>query len=220
MINNVGIIPDGNRRWARQKNKTFEAAYARAMSVLGETISQFFEEAETMNIVAYLLSSRNLQRDTCQLDAVLRAETRFIKETATKIARHWSARIVPVGLERIDHSRSQDFHEYSQALREAEDSSGDNRARGMYFLTGYDPVQEVLNATGSGGFGGVESLEVPFFLDLVLRTSGEMRLSNFVPLQSGLAELVFLDKYFPDLGARDVSGVILAYQERQRRFGL
>ena len=220
MINNIGIIPDGTRRWAGKTNQPLALAYEKAMETLGRTITQFFAQADSTNIVCYLLSYQNLQRNNDDLSAVLKAESHFLKDTAPPIAEKWQSKMIAVGVENIDPSRGHDLQDYVHSLRAAETASRDNDQRTLYFLAGYDPILEVRRAMADGNFTGVESLGVPIVLDLVLRTSGEIRLSNFPPLQSGLAELIFLNKLFPDLTSDDVSRVIATYRSRQRRRGL
>ena len=212
----VGLIPDGARRWARALKVPFDEAYWLSMNNICRLADFLFSEGCQIFCV-YGLSKENLQRNAHDLDPVIRAETRLCAELLPRLAEKWAINMELAGhLEQVPPmlaGASRQLHEQSKQYR-----SG----RSMYLLLGYDPLEEVGHALLSGGSDSdwTKRLWVPHRLDLIVRTSGEMRLSNFLPLQSTYAELFFLDKHFNEVTTQDLAQVLRDFRARSRRFGV
>lgn len=215
----IGLIPDGNRRWAQKNKMELSNAYVIALQKVAEICDEVFELGSS-SFSVYLLSSQNLQRPPDDLGAVISAGNQFLREILPPVAKYWNAgvrfcgskRIAPISLWETFHS-TYPIHKMNK------------HTRSIYLLIGYDPIVELASAVNNiSGYITepilLEHLYMPHRLDIVIRTSGEYRLSSFLPVQSGYAELFFVQKLFPELLREDIRNIYHEYQvKRLRRFG-
>lgn len=226
-LEHVGIIPDGNRRWARAHRMPYEEAYLVSVRVLGRMIRDFVRFAPTVKtLVVYMMSRRNLARPREDMAAVLKAEIAFCRQVVPGLCDELEARVVPVGLTGLErelarHASREAAREYVEAFQWAGLQRGGRSARRIYLLAGYDPFDEIRQALANRPARtlSLQRLLVPVSLDLVVRTANEHRISDFVPLQCGYAEFVFIDKLFQDVAAGDVRSAVRTYFARGRSFG-
>jgi len=205
----------------------YHQGYRTSMSVLLEVISQFFLQAPTLQtIVIYMMSRRNLSRKRDDLDAVIAAETEFCDRALPLLCEQLDARVIPVGLSNLEDVLAASLtaatvERYTSAFRGVRERTTHHKQRTVYLLAGYDPFDELTRVASRADMTriSVDSLEVPLMLDLVVRTGNVRRLSDFVPLQAGYAELFFLDKMFPDVTPQDVGAILEEYHSRVRTFG-
>jgi undecaprenyl diphosphate synthase len=92
----VGIIPDGNRRWADKHSLTYSKSYNISMKHLGKVIRKLLDLG-VKNITVYLLSKDNLQRKRYDLDSVIQAEALFIQNELTIICKDYACRVIHAG---------------------------------------------------------------------------------------------------------------------------
>lgn len=195
-VQHLGIIPDGTRRWSRRERMPLEDAYLRALSLLNEHLSAAFEYGVS-SVSLYLLSSYNLRRRSAYLKAFEVAATSYLREMLPPVCLAHSAKPVLAGNREILPSTIRESLESLLSLRCSWNKS-------LYLCMGYDPWSELHRAVGEWAREGeaqktlTECLWVPVQLDLVIRTGGAMTLSDFLPLQSGYAQLVFLKELFND----------------------
>jgi len=224
----VGIIPDGNRRWAVKNNTPYLEAYKISMNTLLRTIQAFITLVpELENLVIYMMSRRNLLRMRDDLEAVLAAETEFCQNPLLELAQQNNAKVLPVGLSNLSGELTKNFksdlvNDFVTSFRKIGLLTNTNTRYVIYLLAGYDPMDELKQILGKGVMSKElekTSLLVPVELDLVVRTANEHRISDFVPLQCGYAELVFFDKYFQDFNQDDVQAAISQYHLRIRTLG-
>jgi len=92
----------------------------------------------------------------------------------------------------------------------------------LYLLAAYNPIDEIRIAIQKSNDRSIEinKLFVPEPLDLIVRSSGESRLSNFLPLQAGYAEIIIEPKHFNDMTTNDIYRYLTEYKNRNRRFGI
>jgi undecaprenyl diphosphate synthase len=213
---NVGIIPDGNRRWAKQNNQPLDKAYWFAMCRLAEVVEVFLMHGAA-SVSIFALSKDNLERPTDDLAAVFAAEERFFTELLPPIKAKYSCTVFHAGSADVLPSS------YREALRTICDATGDrlDSSPSIFLCAAYDPYDEIAVAqTGlSQSNDLISRLWVPRALDLVLRTGGECRLSGFLPLQSKYAEIFFESYYFPEITRSLVESLIARFLTRNRRFG-
>ncbi|MBX3037426.1 MAG: undecaprenyl diphosphate synthase family protein [Anaerolineales bacterium] len=217
-VNSVGLIPDGNRRWAIKSNISLDKAYIITMKRIAVVCDEVFKLGSSVFCV-YLLSSNNLIRPRDDLASVINSENYFIQDLLPPLATKWNANVYMCGT-----NSSPVNGLYSSFDNIFSNWNVDTRSRGIYLCVGYDPVDELKYAFARNPnlIDGdiIEYLSVPIRLDMVIRTSGEFRLSNFLPLQAGYAELFFLKKYFPDISRIDIRQVYKRFSEnRIRRYG-
>lgn len=210
----VGLIPDGTRRWAEIHSLLYSEAYAYTMKAIAHFVRIMYSEG-VLSVSVYLLSKENLLRNSHDLNAVFDAETFLFKELLPQIMEEFNVKVVHAGSESLLP------HQYGQALHLLVENTSIHQERKLYLLAAYNPIDEIEVASQRTESECISFnyFWVPEPLDLVIRTSGELRLSNFLPLQSGYAELIFTQQHFNDLSEKDMKNLLQVYMARKRRFG-
>ena len=227
----VGVILDGNRRWAKASgadsvNKGHQAGADKIFDLL-----EWCEDAHVEVVTLWLLSTDNLTRPEAELAPLLRIIEATVSELAAR--RRW--KVNPVG--------SLDLlpDETSRILKEAADATAGLDARLIVNVAvGYggrreiaDAVRAMLQEQSAQGRSldelaevlDVEHIAAHLYTrgqpdpDLVIRTSGEQRLSGFLLWQSAHSEFYFCDAYWPDFRRVDFLRALRSYAARERRFG-
>ncbi|MBI3167402.1 MAG: undecaprenyl diphosphate synthase family protein [Chloroflexi bacterium] len=213
----IGIIPDGNRRWAKQNNIELAEAYWLAMQKIASCLVTLFKRGAS-SVCVYLLSKDNVLRARDDLDAVITAEIRLLRELIPPLRTTYLLRTYHAG------NPSLLSPEYVAALNEICESGngrGDPFPR-LYLCAGYDPYEEIEQCCNDITLTPrrlIETLSVPLELDAVIRTGGDIRISGFLPLQSKYAEFFFEPYYFPDISEDRITAIIDEFKFRGRRFG-
>jgi len=231
----IGLILDGNRRFARQLGLAdIIQGHERGAAKLEEAL-EWFEDLGIPMVTIWILSTENLMRPPEELEGLLSLIERKMRETAVdpKIHRR-QVRIRAIGQLDLLPPSLQD------AIRAAEEATADYENFVLNVAVGYGGRQEVVNAVRSllrdwGGRGmslgeiadRLTSDAIGKYLytydlpdpDLIIRTSGEVRLSGFLLWQSAYSEYYFCDAYWPAFRRIDLLRAIRNYQQRRRRFG-
>lgn len=203
-IHHVGIIADGNRRWARHNQIPFSVAYAFAMQRVLALLHHTFQSGADL-ISLYLLSKENLARPSSDLEAVISAETEFV----SKSLYHYC---LDSGIN-VRHAGDADLlpTQFQRAISTLCATTSSTSKKGLNLLIGYCPWDELLHAQREARSPQElrAHLWVPEPVDVVVRTAGSdfALLSNFLPLQCGYAHIYMLDMHFPDLTAADLDSV-------------
>lgn len=212
---NIGLIPDGTRRWAKTNSKSLSEAYFRMVQIIASAVDWFFEQG-AKSVSVYLLSRENLSRPSDQLEAVYNAEVYLIDQLLESLSKEHRFDVVFAG--NLDLLPT----EVAAQIRKHQKLEYDNLKK-LYLCLAYNPFDELadclsrVNEMSSGDI--LKNLWVPEKLDLVIRTSGEKRLSNFLPLQSSYSELAFLSRFINDITCDDLTNCLEKFQSRKRRFG-
>jgi tritrans,polycis-undecaprenyl-diphosphate synthase [geranylgeranyl-diphosphate specific] len=224
----IGIIIDGNRRWAKRRGmaawKGHEAGKARLREFL-----DWSRELGIKEVTVYSFSIQNFQRPKEELRhlfvMLVDGVKEFLKDPdVTK----YRIRVRAIG-------RLHLFPKYVQlAIAKVVDTTKENDRYFVNLALGYGGREEITDAVRSIAKDVKEGLLVPEEIDestiqnrlylssepeLVIRTSGEQRTSNFLPWQANYAEWYFSPKLFPDFTKADFLAAIADYQERERRYG-
>ena len=226
----VGVILDGNRRWAAEMG----SPSAHGHRAGGEKITEFLgwcEELGVEVVTLWLLSTDNLLREPTELDALLE----IIEDTVTALGRTGRWQIHPVGALELLPERTTDLLNRTKAATENVDGLLVNVA------IGYGGRQEVVDAVRSllveeAAVGksldqvareiDIEHIAAHLYTkgqpdpDLVIRTSGEQRLSGFLLWQSAHSEFYFCEAYWPNFRKIDFLRAVRSYAARNRRFGI
>ena len=225
----VGVILDGNRPWAKAsgapKSRGWRAGADKVEELLG-----WCEEIDVEVVTLWLLSTDNLNRP----DSELRPLLAIIERLVTEIAGTGRWRVLPVGA--LDLLPD----ETARILKDAADRTADVPGLHVNVAVGYggrreiaDAVRSLLQEHASKGTTiedlaqllDVEHIAEHLYTkgqpdpDLVIRTSGEQRLSGFLLWQSAHSEFYFCEAYWPDFRKVDFLRAIRAYAARGRRFG-
>lgn len=221
-INHIAFIMDGNRRWAHSKNipklKGHEKGY--------ENLIQIGELCIKKNIpyvTVYALSNENLKRSKEEVEYLFKLLTRALKEGLYRFDK--------LGLKLNIIGRWQDLPiSLSNACKEAMEKTKKNLKGVLNIAINYSGRDEIVDAAkrAEKENGGVESKkDISDFLntngspdpDLLVRTSGEQRLSGFLLWQLAYAELYFTPTFWPDFDERELDKAIDWYNNRDRRYG-
>jgi short-chain Z-isoprenyl diphosphate synthase len=227
----VGVILDGNRRWARAAGAQDVSRGHQAGADLINDLLGWCEEADVEVVTLWLLSSDNLSRPAAELVPLLG----IIEATVTNLAAvdcPW--RVHPVGA--LDLLRDATV----RVLKEAEEVTRFKRGLLVNVAIGYGGHREIADAVramlqehaaqGASIEDVASALDVEHIaehlytrgqpdLDLIIRTSGEQRLGGFLLWQSAGAEFYFCDALWPDFRRVDFLRALRAYGQRERRHG-
>ena len=220
----VGYIIDGNRRWAKSHGiPTYEghlAGYNTLKDIAIETIDRGVEF-----VSAYVFSTENWQRSADEVRRLML----LVLQLLTSDLPEFQKRNIRL---RILGSRNGVDAKIVKAIEKAEAETVNNTAGTVALCFNYggqleivDAVKEIVRVgmpadtiTEQTIAGYLYGPDIPP-IDMVVRTSGEQRLSNFMLWRSAYSELLFLKKNWPDMTNDDVTFIMEEYARRQRRFG-
>lgn len=227
----VAVMCDGNRRWARENGFT-DVSHGHRMGA--RKIAELLRWCDAAGIemaTIYLLSTENLRREPEELDTLLEIITEVVEEISGP-GKNWSVKIVGT-LDLLPEDQA-------RRLREAAEGTRGRTGTHVNVAVGYggrqeiaDAVQSLLRAKLNEGLTGddlvkamsVEGIDSHLYTsgqpdpDLVIRTSGEQRLSGFLLWQSAYSEIWFTEAYWPEFRRVDFLRALRDYAARHRRFG-
>jgi short-chain Z-isoprenyl diphosphate synthase len=225
----VGVILDGNRRWARSAGFSDVAnGHQKGADHIFELLG-WCRQAGVEVVTLWLLATDNLARPPAELEALLRIIEGTVQEL---VAQGWHVK--PVGA--LDLLPAETAH----VLKEAGEATADTPGLLVNVAVGYGGRQEIADAVrsllhdhatkGTSIEELAEVLDIEHIADhlytagqpdpdLVIRTSGEQRLSGFLLWQSAHSEFYFCDAYWPDFRRVDFLRALRSYAARHRRFG-
>jgi len=229
MPRHVGVILDGNRRWARSVGESTATGHRAGADKIADLL-EWSEGVGVEVVTLWMLSTDNLERSSDELEPLLR----IIEDAVTELAatRRW--RLQAVGSLELLPDRT------AEALRAAEKATADVVGLHVNVAVGYggrreiaDAVRAFLRENAEAG-SSLDELAEAFDMehiaerlytkgqpdpDLVIRTSGEQRLGGFLLWQSAHSEFYFCEAYWPDFRRVDFLRAVRAYGARERRLG-
>lgn len=217
----IGYIMDGNRRWAKSHGlPTYEGHLAGYNQV--KDITRASVEAGVKYVSFYAFSTENWDRTEKEVNYLMKLMLRMLTSDLEEVVGE-NVRVIVAGTdERLNKK-------IIQAARDAETKTAHNTRATVLICFNYGGQREIVDAVKklikSGEQVSEANIEKNLYApdvppcDVVVRTSGEQRLSNFMLWRAAYSELIFLDKYWPDMRASDVDDIIKEYNKRGRRFG-
>ena len=218
----VGIIMDGNGRWAKQRGKPRSYGHKKGADVIDEVVTACFERgADAVSLYAF--STENWVRPKEEVDAIFGLLGILIGKKLAKLIKNEVKLII-----------SGDISPLPEGLRKkcsnAVQKSGKFKGKVLNVALNYGSRAEITRAVNVAlGSGRTEITEEDISaglytaglpdIDLVIRTSGEMRLSNFFLWQCAYAEFYFTDVLWPDFHKEELDKAFEWYSHRKRRFG-
>lgn len=222
--NHLGFILDGNRRWADDNGvPTLEGH-----RVGYDSLKRIGEEALKRGIKfvsAFIFSTENWNRAPAEVKYLMKLAYKLLTQDVEWLNKK-NIKVVWLGsAERVSKK-------LQQAIKNAETNTRNNTGGTLCLCFNYGGQQEIVDAARKLIEQGVNAVnltekvfekalyhpEIPA-IDLLIRTSGEMRISNFMLWRSAYAELYFTDKNWPAFDAKDLDDALEEYAKRQRRFG-
>lgn len=221
MLEHLGIIADGNRRWAKERGLPTIEGHKKGLERIEELVDAA-AKAGIKYITFYVFSTENWGRSEAEVSYIVKLAEDKILGFAKKLAKS-NGRMVILG------SQDKISPKLKKAIREAEEIGKDCTGITVCLCFNYGGEQEIADAvnetTKSGKEITPESIrehlyhpEIPN-IDMVVRTSGEERISGFMLWRTAYAELMFIKKYFPEMSGEDIKEILAEYERRNRRFG-
>jgi undecaprenyl diphosphate synthase len=217
----VAIVMDGNGRWARRRGLPVAAGHRAGTKALRRTVEAAIDLG-VRSLAVYAFSTENWTRPPDEVDALME----LFPETIDRELRDLAEQGVRT---RFIGRRDRASEELQRKMVELEAETADKTRFELWIAFDYGGRAEIVEAARRAAAAGVELDEQTFtsFLyapempdpDLVIRTSGEQRISNFLLWQSAYAELVFVDTLWPDFGDEQLRSALEDYASRRRRFG-
>ena len=218
----IGFILDGNRRWARENNLPQLEGHRRGMEKVKE-ISSWANDAGIKEVIVYAFSTENWNRDPGEVDYLMKLFEEFCDRWARDIKKR-NGRIRFIG----QRERFSDSLQKSMNL--AEENTKEGTKLTLVVALSYGGRAEIVAAANKLLASGVTDVTEDTFAealwsnglahpDIIIRTGGEKRLSNFLPWQSTYSELFFTDTLWPDFSEAEFSQILVDYAARKRNFG-
>ena len=220
----VGFIVDGNRRWARERGlpvyEGHKAGYKRMQPLLEAALDSGVEY-----VSMYVFSTENWSRPADEVKNLMKLFLWVFKHELENLKRH-GVRVHVLGNKlRIGKA-------LLKAIHQAEEETKDNTRGTLLFCLDYGGQQEIVDTMKQMMAEGVPADQLTADriserlrrdgvppVDLIIRTSGEQRLSNFMLWNAAYSELMFTPTKWPDFTVEEFHGMLDQYAQRQRRFG-
>lgn len=215
---------DGNRRWARKRGLAPYKGHDKGFDVFVEFVPELFGRGVQF-ITAYVFSTENWKRPKDEVSYLMDI---FVSMAKTKLKELGKRDIKIVFLGRRDELEES----LQTAMKDVEHETKSNTGGTLGLCLNYGGTYEIVDAVKSIIEKDVPSEQVTQeeiskniyapempSLDIIVRTGGQHRLSNFMLWRARYAELLFLDKYWPEVNLKDVDLILQDYASRSRRFG-
>ncbi len=229
----IGVILDGNRRWARKEGLDKKTAYRIGAKKVEEIIS-WSKELGIKNLTLFVLSTENyMKRSADELAILFELLEEYLRKLLDDDPEKNKVRIRFIG--NLDLLKDRNLKQLIEEV-ERKYSYSDSLTVNIAFLYGgkwdiVNATKRIVNAVLKGEITS-NDISIETFqkylstshldsqdLDMVLRTGGEWRLSNFLLWEAAYSELIFMDVYWPEFRKIDFLRAIRIYQHRNRRFG-
>ena len=220
----VAIIMDGNGRWARRRGLPVAAGHSAGTRALRRTVEAAIELG-VRSLSVYAFSTENWSRPQDEVDSLMELFGETIERELPDLA---SEGVQTHFIGRRDRAPE----ELLRRMEALEEGTAANERLRLWIAFDYGGRAEIVNAARRISAAGVapEGIDEDLVAanlyapempdpDLLIRTSGELRISNFLLWQLAYAELVFVERLWPDFGREDLRSALEAYAGRRRRFG-
>lgn len=218
----IGYILDGNRRWAKKYGLPTYEGHLAGYNALKDII-EATSDAGVEYISFYTFSTQNWNRAEGEIRGIMRLIRRLFKTDITQLVKD-GYKLVVLG------SREHLPADIIKLMDEAEEKSKAGTKATLAMCFNYGGQEEITRAAQRLIDSGTTSVTLESFTasldhpevpdcDLIVRTSGEQRLSDFMLWRSAYSEFLFLDKLWPEMTKEDVTDILEEYKRRGRRFG-
>lgn len=216
----LGIIMDGNRRWAKSNGKkSIEGHLAGANRIID--LSKYIFKKGINYLSIYAFSTENFSRSKEEVSYLMNLIIKFFNERLEELHKEnikiiFSGRKEPLS------------NKVWNTINKVVDLTKNNTGGTLNVCLNYGGRSEIIDAINKMKSDNADITEDNFNkylyqdlpnLDFIIRTSGEMRLSNFMLWQASYAELYFPETYFPDFDEKELEKALVEYNNRNRRFG-
>lgn len=215
MVQHIALIADGNRRWAVANELPLGTGYLQGLITI-ERCCEWAIDQEVKYLTIYCFSTENWGRPENEVNQLMDFARWYFVE---KLDWYIASDICVCFAGRKDRLAP----DLVEKLRKVENATSNCGSLKLTICVDYGGRDEIVRAIA---YGAKTEKEISEYLDIkapdpdmIVRTGGEMRLSNFLLWQSAYAELFFIPTYFPDLDAAILNSLINEYDNRKRNFG-
>ena len=217
----LAIIPDGNRRWAKAHALNPWNGHERAIENFRSITDWCRNDPRVGTLTVWCFSTENWKRDPEEIGKLMGMLEDYLRKERKGFLKEKTRFLHSGRLDRIPSS-------LAELIREVTEETKDQRGFTLHLAVDYGGKDEILRAIRRIGQPATITDEETFRqyldhpelpdIDLILRTSGEQRTSNFFLWESAYAEWEFLEKHFPDITVTDIESAVSAFAKRTRRF--
>ena len=219
--NHVGIIVDGNRRWAKEKKLPSFVGHKKGLERVKEVIKWCKNKGVKM-LTLFLFSTENWKRAQGEVHLIMKLAKEAIIENLDELHKE-KIKVRVIG----ERERLPKF--LQEKIKNIEELTKNNKEMTLNFALSYGGRAEIVDAVKKIIEKGIPVQKIDeniisqnlwtSDLDFVIRTGKEQRISNFLIWQAAYSELYFSQKYWPDFTEKDLDEAFAEYARRQRRFG-
>lgn len=223
-IKHIAFIMDGNRRWAKQKGLPTLEGHRRGYNKMKE-VGDWCIQRGIEHITVYAFSTENWKRSKKEVDYLMR----LLENALTKELHEFHKRGIKL---KVIGSRERLPESVVKAINQAEEATAHNKKGILNMAINYGGRLEIVEAVKKIVAQKKSSAEIDEDLiakniwtagqpdpDIIVRTSGEQRLSGFLTWQAVYSELFFVSHHWPGFTEKDLDGILNDYHNRNRRFG-
>ena len=217
----IGIIMDGNGRWAKKRGMPRNFGHRAGAETL-KKITTYCDEIGIKAVTAYTFSTENWKRPQAEIDGIMALLREYLNDYKKNLGDKNAVIKVIGDISVLDE-------DIRSLIAETEDFTKDNTGVVLSLAINYGGQDEIVRSVKEVVENGekitAENIENHLYtrnlppVDLIIRPSGEKRLSNFLLWQSAYAELWYDDVLWPDFTTDDLNKAISDYQKRSRRYG-
>ncbi len=220
-LKHLAIIMDGNGRWAKQRGLPRVKGHEKGAEVVREITTFCANSDEIETLTLYAFSTENWKRPKMEVDFLMKLLDKYLKKELP-IYQKEGVKFDTIG----------NLEPFSQKLKETisytKEATKNNKKLTQILALNYGAQDELLRAINKVCKNNdeitkdnlQEALDTPYSdIDLLIRTSGEQRLSNFLLWQIAYAELFFTNTLWPDFNSDELNNIIKNFKKRERKFG-
>ena len=220
-LSHIAFIMDGNGRWAQAKGMPREFGHRKGAEVFKDLV-EYCGDIGIKHVTVYAFSTENWKRPQHEVDAIMELLLKYLGEAEEELNQK-NFRIVFLGDKKVFSESMRERMEYVESLAR-------DRERILNIALNYGSHDEIVHAVNkliAEGKTEITDKDIDSALytyqspypDLIVRTGGDLRLSNFLLWQAEYAELYFTNTLWPDMTHKDVDLAVAEFYKRKRRFG-
>ena len=221
-LSHIAFIMDGNGRWAKARGLAREKGHIEGAKAF-QNIVEYCFRGGIDTVTVYAFSTENWKRPKAEVDAIMLLLENYLKRGIKRMTEENDIRV------RILGDRSPLSPKLQKLIEKLEDDSKNNKFN-LNVAVNYGGRAEIVSAVNRLISSGITEVTEEMISDtvytsgqndpdLIVRTAGELRLSNFLTWQSVYSEFYFTDTLWPDMGEKEIDSAVDAYYGRTRRFG-
>jgi len=217
----IAIIPDGNRRWAKRRGLTPVQGHDAGIDNI-QNVLKWCRKYGIRELTMWGFSTENFLRDRSEVTGLISLFKKKLSEGLQKDYKKYKVRVRFLG------KISSFPRDVQEKMREVEEETKHFSKYSLNLMLAYGGRQEILEAVNKAIKQGMKKVDEKSFAsllslkdspDLVIRTSGEVRTSGFLPWQSAYSEFYFSRKLWPDFHESDFRKALADYAKRKRKYG-